>query len=179
MSAADSDARLGGKMSGYHYFYEHREANFAGPVQEEVPGGAHLTFDVILHRGSSVFALRRPNGLHDGPKNALYFPHGLIRFGETVDECAARLAYEQAGVRVISTRLYTMPTWVDDNNHWHICLNVVARIESAPLPSEEVSQVVIIRGKDFPDEFAWWTREQMGALLEFVQGMAAGSEIST
>jgi len=154
-------------MSGYHYYYNQREANFGAPAQEELSGGTHLTFDVILHQGPTLYSLRRPDGLHDGPKNSLYFPHGLIRFGESVHDCANRLALEQAGVPVVRTNLYTMPTWVDDNNHWHIALNVLAQVERKPEPSADVSEVVEVQADDFPADFAWWTREQMSALLAF------------
>jgi ADP-ribose pyrophosphatase YjhB (NUDIX family) len=155
-------------LNVYHYYYTHGEANFAAPVSEEVQGGTHLTFDVILHQGLAIYALRRPQGLHDGPRNALYFPHGLIRFGETVEECARRLARDQAGVNVEEVRLYTMPTWVDENNHWHICLNVLAKVAEKPEPTEEVSEVVEVREGDFPDDFGWWTHEQMAMLLSFL-----------
>lgn len=155
-------------MAGYKYYYTQGEANFGAPISDEVSGGAHLTFDVILHQATTVYALRRPEGLHDGPKNALYFPHGLIRFGETVDHCANRLAKEQAGTEVVRTRLYTMPSWVDDDNHWHMCLNVLAEIERPPLPSKGVSEVVPVTIDEQPADFAWWTPEQMQALLTFL-----------
>jgi 8-oxo-dGTP pyrophosphatase MutT (NUDIX family) len=154
-------------MSGYRYFYRNGEANFAAPVQEEMAGGAHLTFDVILHQGPTLYALRRPQGLHDGPKGALYFPHGLICFGESVDECAERLAQEQAGVGVRRTRLYTMPTWVE-NNHWHLCLNVLAEVDRRPVPFGDVSEVVEVGSSAIPGDFAWWTPEQATSLTAFV-----------
>lgn len=161
-------------MAGYPYYYSHGEANFGAPISEEVSGGAHLTFDVILHTGRTIHALRRPRGLHDGPKDALYFPHGLIRFGESVDDCAKRLAEQQAGVGVLSTRLYTMPSWVDEDQHWHICLNVLAEVERPPRAAGEVSEVVPVTADHRPDDFAWWTVEQMTALLAFLERATEG-----
>lgn len=155
---------------GYEYFYEHGEANFGPPIQREVSGGAHLTFDVILRRGSDLLAFRRPEGLHDAPKNVLYFPHGLIRFGEAVADCVQRLVNEQGGgVTVQGTALYTMPTWVDENNHWHLCLNVVATIDDSPdrLP-EGASEIVEVKRGHPGEDFGWWTTEQLDALFDFV-----------
>jgi ADP-ribose pyrophosphatase YjhB (NUDIX family) len=151
---------------GYVYHYENGEANFGPPVESEVSGGTHLTFDVILHDGASVYALRRPNGLHDGPKNALYFPHGLIRFGERVETAVERLARDQAAAEISKVDIYNLPTWVDDNNHWHLCLNVFARVLKKPNGGEGVSEVVKVNPDDSAEEFAWWTQEQLDAMLE-------------
>ena len=153
----------------YEYHYAHREANFGPPIESEVRGGAHLTFDVICRFQDQLVAFRRPNGLHDGPKNALYFPHGLIRFGETVDDCVQRLLDEQGGRAVaLRTDLYTMPSWVEAE-HWHMCLNVVATLEDPPAEqSDGVSEMVLVgRGHPSPD-FAWWTDEQLAGLLRFI-----------
>jgi ADP-ribose pyrophosphatase YjhB (NUDIX family) len=155
-------------VSKTKYYYTHREANFGKPLRTEVSGGAHLTFDVVLHRGASVYALRLPAGLHDGPKNALYFPHGLIRFGETVLDCARRLAKDQAAVDVTRAGLYTLPSWVDENDHWHLCLNVLAEVEDVPPVGGHVSEVVEITSTTIPDEFGWWTVEQMASLLGYL-----------
>jgi ADP-ribose pyrophosphatase YjhB (NUDIX family) len=150
----------------YVYHYENGEANFGPPLESEVTGGAHLTFDVILHSGTTVFACRRPDGLHDGPHNALYFPHGLIRFSETVDEAVARLAKDQAGAVVRSTEIYNLPTWVDENNHWHLCLNVFARIGETPSGGPGVSKIVQVNPGDPAAEFAWWTQEQLDRMFK-------------
>lgn len=156
----------------FRYYYTEGEANFGKPLRTEVSGGAHLTFDVVLHQGATVYALRLPDGLHDGPKNALYFPHGLIRFGESVPDCVARLARDQAHVGVRAIRLYTFPSWVDDNEHWHLCLNVLADIDEPPTPSDGISEVVPVTESIIPTDFAWWTEAQMGDLLLLLKSLA-------
>lgn len=125
-------------MIGYHYHYTHGEANFGPPLAEEVTGGAHLTFDAMTHVADTIYMLRRPDGLHDGPKNALYFPHGLIRFGETVDTCVHRLLAEQAPATPVKVRTHSLSSWVD-NDHWHLCLNVLAELAEPPKPGDGVS----------------------------------------
>ena len=152
----------------YRYYYEHGEANFGRPLKTERRGGTHLTFEVVLHDGEELLALRRPNGLHDGPKNALYFPHGLIRFGETVDVCAQRLAQDHAGIGVSSPYLYTLPSWVD-NEHWHMCLNLLAKPTGQLRPPSDVSEVVVIRPNSIPDDFGWWTTEQIEAIFAYLK----------
>ncbi len=157
---------------GFEYHYEHGEANFGPPLAAEVAGGAHLTFDVILRHGQTLIALRRPDGLHDGPKNALYFPHGLIRFGETVDGCVQRLTNEHGGgAKVLRTNLYTMPAWVE-SEHWHICLNVVATVAAPPtLLSPGVSEIVAVERGHPGSDFGWWTDDQLDALFDFVSDL--------
>lgn len=152
------------------YRYEHGEANFGPPIENEASGGAHLTFDVILRSGSRVLARRLPEGMHDGPKNALYFPHGLIRFGESVPDCVQRLVDEQLpGPMVRQVDLYTLPTWVDDDSHWHLCLNVVATIDRAPDETPgDVSELVWVRRGHPGSDFGWWTTEQLESLFDFV-----------
>lgn len=148
----------------YEYFYENGEANFGPPMSKEVQGGAHLTFDVILCDGTKVWAMRRPDGLHDGPKDALYFPHGLIRFGETVDTAVARLAKAQGGARISRVEIYNLPSWVE-NDHWHLALNVFALLDGTPDGADGVSEFVQLGEGDSAREFAWWTQEQYDRMI--------------
>ena len=148
----------------YEYHYENGEANFGAPLDHEVDGGAHITCDIILHDRTSLYILRRPDGLHDGPKNSLYFPHGLIRFGETTHQAAARLGADQARAEVVSSELYNLPSWVDENNHWHLCLNIFALVAGKPPGGDGVSDVVEVSFDGQADEFAWWTQEQFDAM---------------
>jgi ADP-ribose pyrophosphatase YjhB (NUDIX family) len=152
----------------YVYHYENGEANFGLPLESEVEGGTHLTFAVILHDARYIYALRRPDGLHDGPKNQLYFPHGLIRFGETVDEAVRRLAKDQANVEILHAEIYNMPTWVE-NNHWHLCLNVFAHVARPPSGGEGVSEVVSVEQGESAEEFAWWSQDQFDKMFDMLR----------
>src|SRR5450432_1713905 len=149
----------------YQYHYENREANFGPPLDLEVEGGAHLTFDVILTDRRSVYALRRPDGFHDGPRGALYFPHGLIRFGETLDQTVQRLAADQAGVNIQQAVIYNLASWVE-NNHWHMCLNVFGVSGGDILGGNNVSEVVALSRGESAEELAWWTQDQFDAMIE-------------
>jgi len=152
----------------FQYYYEHGEANFGEPLKTEVAGGAHLTTENILHIGTTIYALRLPDGIHGATKNALYFPHGLIRFGEKHPECAQRLVKELAGVNVVRVQTYNLSTWVDDNNHWHMCLNSLVEIEEPPSVSASVSEVVAFDEEHVPRDIEWWTPEEMKGISSFL-----------
>ncbi|MGH8104126.1 MAG: NUDIX hydrolase, partial [bacterium] len=137
-----------------------------------VAGGAHLVFEIVPRQGSRIYALRRPQGLHEGPKNALYFVHGRPRFGETVMDAATRLVKEQAGCKVKSTSLLSMDSWVDGIEHWHLCLNIVADVIGKPKPAKDVPEIVAITKGHVPGEapeaggFAWWTPADVASLFK-------------
>jgi hypothetical protein len=157
------------------HVYANGEANFGPPAERELSGGAHLVFDLLLRHGDELIALRRPEGYHDGPKDKLYGPHGLICFGETVEECVQRLVDEQgSGVRVTRVDLYTMPTWVDENNHWHIALNVIATIDAIPtyLPPG-VSEIVRVRRGHPGSDFAWFSDEQLEEVFDRIATLSS------
>lgn len=151
-------------MSGFEYQYRDGEANFGPPLEKEVSGGAHIVFDIVPVYNGEITALRLPDGLHGDRKNALYFPHGLIRFGEETLECVSRVCQEFVGVRAVSYTPISLSSWVDENNHWHLCFNVIAELEKAPIQKDFVSELVSITKASQADEFPWWDE----ALLEKV-----------
>lgn len=155
-------------MANYRYYYTEREANFGKPLKTEVKGGAHLVFDVIPVIDDTVFALRLPEGLHGDRKNALYFPHGLIRFGEDTKACADRLCLEYCGVHINETNLLWLSSWVDENEHWHMCLNVIAYLKEPPTQREFVSEIVKLTRNRIVDDFPWWNKQELEILLDFI-----------
>lgn len=154
-----------------HYF-THEEANWGKVIKTHAPGGSHLTFEIVLKQRALLFALRRPEGLHEGPKNALYFVHGRPRFGETLMNATRRLVGEQSGFRVESTSLLGLESWVDEIVHWHLCLNVVAEVRGVPKPPKDVSEVVTLRKGRIPAAapeaggLAWWAPADVAALFK-------------
>lgn len=156
-------------MPRHQYYYTKREANFGKPLRTERRGGAHLTCEIVLHTEDTLHALLLLDGMHDGPKNALYFPHGLIRFGESVMDCAGRLASDQANVQITRAALFTLPSWVDDDEHWHLCLNILAAVARPPRAAGSVAEVVPITMSNIPDNFGWWTVDQVRSLLQYLR----------
>jgi hypothetical protein len=159
-------------MSTFEYYYEHGEANFGPPLQREVSGGAHVTIECLMHMGQTLYALRLPEGLHGCTKNALYFAHGLIRFGEKLLECVQRLVSEQAYVNVTAIQPYTFSSWVDENNHWHMCLNVFANIAQVPAVSQRTSEVVAFTADAVPSDLEWWTADEMRDVFRVLRKIA-------
>lgn len=147
--------------------YIHNEANW-GPVTEtEVPQGSHLTFEIPLRLSDSLVALRLRHGIHGGSPDKLYFPHGLIRFGETVPDAVARLVREICEVEVASLRHTFVEAWLDESQHYHICCTVVATISGLPKKTDEISEVFQISKSDnLPGEFAWWSDADIKNLFE-------------
>lgn len=156
-------------MADFEYYYENNEANFGEPLSREVKKGTHLTFECILVKDDQFFILRRPNGFHGATKNNLYFPHGLIRFGETSFECINRLCLEQALCDVNNVQAYKLSSWVDDNNHWHLCFNYICFINSIPKISSEVSEVVKFDDSNIPSDIEWWSKDEMLKISKFVK----------
>lgn len=120
---------------------EEGEANFASPIMREVQGGAHITFELLTKQCGHFYMTRWPNGLprHDPDKETLRFPHGLIKFGETVEQCCTRLAYNQLGMELSSSRVINIDSYVDSANHWHIevwCVVEVVTFTRETIPSD-------------------------------------------
>jgi hypothetical protein len=154
------------------YYYEHGEANFGEPLKTEVAGGSHLTTENILHIGTTIYALRLPDGIHGATKNALYFPHGLIRFGEKHPDCVQRVVKEFADVNVTRVQTYNLSTWVDDSNHWHMCLNSLVEIDKPPEMSDRVSEIVSFTKNNIPKDIEWWTPQEMDGIFKFLESHA-------
>ena len=104
---------------------------------------------------------RWPDGLpgHDDPPNALRFPHGLIRFGEALDECATRLVGEQLGMKVKDVEILYWDSYVDDHNHWHIEPGCLVEVEGTPKLPENASEVVTFTIDNIP-KMTFWTKSE-------------------
>ena len=37
---------------GFEYHWENKEANFGPPIKKQVPGGSHITLEIILKKGN-------------------------------------------------------------------------------------------------------------------------------
>jgi ADP-ribose pyrophosphatase YjhB (NUDIX family) len=157
-------------MKKFKYYYTHKEANFGKPLKTEVPGGTHIVFEVVLWSGDSkLLALRRPEGLHGAQKNGLYFVHGLIRFGESIEKCVSRLVAEQARMSVESIFYYSIDSWVDEKRHWHLAVNVIAKVKSQKRPPKDVSEIVEFSCEMLPKDMTWWTKKDLIDLFNYIK----------
>lgn len=149
------------------YRAKNNEANFGSPITAQVVGGTHITFELITKKGASFYMTRWPSGLpgHDDPPNALRFPHGLIQFGETMEECASRLVSEQLGMRVKHVEIAYLESYVDDSNHWHIEPGCIVELSGEPKVPKLASDIISFRINDLPD-MTFWTRSDFIELIK-------------
>ena len=148
-------------MKSSNYRARNMEANFGKPIVTQVVGGTHITFELITKKGDTFYMTRWPNGLpgHNDPKDVLRFPHGLIQFGETLEECASRLVAEQLGMKVKHAKIAYWDSYVDDLNHWHIEPGCVVELSGQPRIPEAASEIVTFTIKNIPP-MTFWQREE-------------------
>jgi hypothetical protein len=159
----------------FNYRWKNKEANFGPPIENQVPGGAHITFEILLKKDNKYIALRRPKGIPEhelppqaknSPKGLLYFCHGLIRYGESVESCVQRIVGAQTGTEVKSSKVIYIDSSVQKkDNSWAITPHVIAEITDLPKLTPEVTEVVVFDLDSIPDDFAWWTKEDLEEFL--------------
>lgn len=139
------------------------EANFGKPISRQVAGGTHVTFEMITKRGNIFYMTRWPQGLpgHADPKNVLRFPHGLIRFGESLEECARRLVSKQLGMRVKSVEILYWDSYVDGHNHWHVEPGCLVEVAGKPKIPEKASEIISFTIDELPVMTFWERAEFM------------------
>ena len=109
--------------------------------------------------GSEQRCLRHSHGEHRRSisiiPNTLRFPHGLIRFGETLEECAKRLVKEQLGSSVKKVRIVYWDSYVDDFNHWHIEPGAIVELKGTLKVPKQASEIVSFDLAHVPEMTFW------------------------
>jgi len=159
----------------FEYKWSHNEANFGPPTSDQIPGGCHISFEIILKFQGNIVALRRPNAIpghelppsaKDHPEGLLYFCHNLIRYGESIENFIARTVQEQAGVAIQGYRILTIESDIQQKDQqWAFTPYVIADLELLPSSTSEVTEVIQFRSANIPADFGWWTKDE---LLEFL-----------
>ena len=162
----------------FKYIWKNKEANFGVPIETEVSGGTHISAECILKFEGKYIALRRPEAIpeHEIPKTAqkagmpcLYDVHGLPRWGETTEQYVKRVVKDQAGVEVISYRIAALDMGVYPNtNQWYIEPVLFVEVDRLPVPGvygNEVVEVVTFDKNSVPDDFGWWSKEEIEDFL--------------
>ena len=163
----------------FEYNWKNKEANFGPPLQKQVGGGTHVSFEIVLKKDSKYIALRRPNAVpeHELPPHAgkfpvglLYFCHNLIRYGETVENCIKRIIKFQAGVSLKSFKIAYIDSSVQSKDkQWAIIPVVIAEVDKIPKPGKhgnEVNEIVVFDKSSVPKDFAWWKKKELEEFLE-------------
>ncbi len=163
----------------FEYNWENNEANFGPQIKNEVAGGTHISFENILKFNGKYVALRRPEAIpeHEIPEKAqksgkqhLYFAHGLPRWGEDLNKYVRRIVKEQANVDVKSFKIVDMSMKVyKDSNQWAFTPYVIVDLKDLPkkgIYGNEITEVVTFTKNNIPDEFGWWTKDELKDFLD-------------
>lgn len=159
----------------FEYNWKNKEANFGQPIPKQISGGTHITFEVLLKKDNLFIALRCPKGIpehelpsqaKDYPNGLLYFCHNLIRYGESVKECIERIVKSQAGVDIEKYTIADISSEVQEKDaQWSFMPLVIAELASIPKTSEEITEVVLFNENTVPNDFGWWTKEELTEFL--------------
>lgn len=102
------------------------------------------------------------NGLprHDTNKVAR-FPHGLMVFGETIEQCAQRLLLDQFGLQLVDVSVLEIGSHLDDQRHWHLEPLLLLSTSGEPKGPSGVEGFIWFDGPELPELSVWspdWTR---------------------
>lgn len=138
------------------------EANFGEPIEPQIVGGTHIAAEFITKQGEVYYVIEWPQGLpgHSDPPDTVRFPHGLMKFGESLQETAQRIVGEQLGMKVVETTILSMDSYVDDHNHWHIEPNCLSEVSGEPDIHEAASKSITFPLDDMPD-LTYWPEERL------------------
>lgn len=160
----------------FDYKWKNKEANFGPPIEQQVPGGMHLTFEIILKKDNKYIALRRPNGIpehelppqaKDSPNGLLYFCHNLIRYGESTEDCLKRIVKSQTGIDIKKFKTVYIDSSVQEkDNSWAIVPHVIAEIVELPKTTELITEIVAFDKDSIPNDFAWWEQRDLKEFLD-------------
>ena len=170
----------------FEYIWKNNEANFGPPLEKEVDGGTHITFEIILKKGDQYIALRRqsipdhesPPNIEKHPRGLLFFCHNLIRYGESIEQCVKRTVKEQTGVNVLTYKVIDIETTLMEESggkkikQWSFTPYFLAELEELPKPGNygnEVTEVVAFDEDNIPEDFGWWTKEELYKFLKEVK----------
>lgn len=162
----------------HQYLWRHNEANFGHPLRRQVRGGTHITFELILKWRGKYIGLRRPKAIpghelppkaHERPQGLLYFCHGLIRYGETSEECIKRIIRSQTGVGVDTFQVVSIDSEVQTKDgQWAFMPHAVVRLSRKPRPGRYgnmVTEVAEFTKQSIPNDFGWWKRRELKNFL--------------
>jgi 8-oxo-dGTP pyrophosphatase MutT (NUDIX family) len=136
------------------------EACFPPTIEMEVVGGAHIAPEIVTRHEGRFLMVEWPQGLprHETERTTR-FPHGLMRFGESLEDCAQRLVADQLGMEVSKIQLLHLDSYLDERNHWHIEPIVLAEVSGEPKLNAAAGGLQYFDGDDLPEHSVWSSRE--------------------
>jgi 8-oxo-dGTP pyrophosphatase MutT (NUDIX family) len=152
------------------------EANFGPPILREVVGGAHIAPECVTVFDGKFVMTEWPNGLarHD-KKRTVRFPHGLIRFGETFEQCAERLVTDQLGMAVERVKVVYIYSYLDESKHWHLEPLLMVWVSGEPKLPTSASKIIVFEGDKLPDGAVWSSDSFIEAYAKYISPELAAS----
>ena len=145
----------------FTYNWKHKEACFGKPLQDQVDGGTHISFEIVPKKDGKYIAVQREGIPGHQPQAGLYFCHDLIRYGESVEACVKRLVQDQMGISVVHFRIVDIESDIQEkDNQWAFIPYVIAEVDAIP------EDAVVFDKDSIPDGFAWWTQDEVKEFLE-------------
>ena len=144
------------------------EAVFLPPTDREVYGGSHIAPECITRKEDGTFVmLEWPSGLprHETGRT-VRFPHGLMIFGENMEEVAKRLVRNQLGMQTERISVSQIDSYVDDGNHWHIEPILHLTVSGEPKPHKAAGEVFMFKNITELPEGALWSRKELQEEME-------------
>lgn len=147
------------------------EANFAPPITRELVGGAHIAPECVTTQDGQFVMADWPDGLprHDDG-HTVRFPHGLMLYGETIEDCAKRLVSDQLGMKVDNVRVLNIYSYMDDAPHWHIEPLLHVEVSGGDDLPSGVSGLVRHSDRTLPEFAVWGDGEFEKVYDEFFSG---------
>jgi ADP-ribose pyrophosphatase YjhB (NUDIX family) len=132
------------------------EACFPPSVLKEYAGGMHIAPECVTVFGDKFIMVEWPNGLPRHETNhTVRFPHGLMNFGESIDEAASRLVMKQMGLNVTDIECLKIDSYLDEHRHWHFEPVVLARVHGEPQLPKHASRFVYFWYDNLPAKSVW------------------------
>lgn len=145
------------------------EANFPPTITKEVKGGAHIAPHCITVQDGKYILIDWREGLprHGKAGNrTIRFPHGLMKFGESFENCAKRLISDQLGMNTKHASVAYIYSYLDEENHWHIEPIMVVEVSGEPKTQDNVEVITHEIGNTMPEYFAWHGKDPFKDLYD-------------
>lgn len=163
----------------FKYYWQNKEANFGEPISTEISGGTHLSCELVLKYQGKYVALRRPAAIPEHeiprkakslPNGALYFVHGLPRWGENMTIYIKRVLKDQTGVGLKEYRVVDLEMDVYlDTNQWVITPDLIVEIDRLPTTGvygNQITEVITFTKDHIPEDFGWWSKQELEEFLK-------------
>ncbi|HSO20932.1 MAG TPA: NUDIX hydrolase [Desulfosarcina sp.] len=127
----------------------------SGPYRNPLP-----TVDIIIETGGGVVLIERRN-----PPHGWAIPGGFVDYGESVEACAVREAYEETGLSVRLTDLLYVYSRPDRDPRHHTLTTVfIAAAEGTPVAADDARAAAVFDQASLPRPLAF---DHAGILADY------------